>query len=87
MEPAEVMARYRRGEISRRDVLRLLSVVGLSSAALPLLGREASAAEELSMVIWEGYADPSFAATFEGANDATISATPMTSSDDAFARL
>ena len=88
MEPAEVMAGYRRGEISRRDLLRLLAVVGLASSAETLLGRGAAAqAQDLTMVIWEGYADPSFAEKFEQENDATISATPMTSSDDAFARI
>jgi spermidine/putrescine-binding protein len=39
------------------------------------------------MVIWEGYAAPAFAEKFEEENDATINATPMSSSDDAFARL
>ena len=88
MEPAEVMAGYRRGEISRRDLLRLLAAVGLASSAEALLGRGAAAqAQDLTMVIWEGYADPSFAEKFEQENDATISATPMTSSDDAFARI
>lgn len=88
MEPAEVMAGYRRGEISRRDLLRLLAAVGLASSAEALLGRGAAAqAQDLTMVIWEGYADPSFAEKFEQGNDATISATPMTSSDDAFARI
>ncbi len=88
MEPAEVMAGYRRDDISRRDLLRLLAAVGLASSAEALLGRGAAAqAQDLTMVIWEGYADPSFAEKFEQENDATISATPMTSSDDAFARI
>jgi spermidine/putrescine-binding protein len=87
LEPAEVMGRYRRGEISRRDVMRLLGAIGLTGAAGPLLGRQAAAQESLTMVIWEGYAAPAFAGKFEEENDAVISATPMTSSDDAFARI
>jgi spermidine/putrescine-binding protein len=87
LEPAEVMGRYRRGEISRRDVMKLLGALGLASAAAPLLGRQAAAQDQLTMVIWEGYAAPAFADKFEEENDCTISATPMTSSDDAFARI
>ena len=87
LEPAEVMARYRAGQVGRRDVLKLLGAIGLMAAATPLLGRGAAAAEQLTMVIWEGYADESFAAKFEQENDAEISATPMSSSDDAFGRL
>jgi len=88
LEPAEVMARFRAGLLSRRDVVRLLGAVGLTAAAGPLLGGGAAAQDaELTMVIWEGYADPSFAAKFEEENGAEISATPMTSSDDAFGKL
>ena len=91
LEPAAVMARFRAGLINRRDVVRLLGAVGLTGAAGSLLGpaRTAGAAQDgdLTMVIWEGYADDSFAAKFEEANGASITATPMTSSDDAFAKM
>lgn len=87
LEPAAVMACYRRGEIGRRDLLKLFGAIGLTAAAGPLLGRAAAAQTELTMIIWEGYADESFAKKFEEENDATINATPMTSSDDAFARI
>ena len=87
LEPAEVMARYRAGLLSRRDVVKLLGAIGLTAAAGPLLGKDTAAAEDLTMVIWAGYADESFAKKFEDENDATISATPMSSSDDAFARI
>lgn len=87
LEPADVMGRYRRGELSRRDLMRLLGAIGLAGAAGPLLGRNAAAQNTLTMVIWEGYAAPAFAEVFEDENDATVSATPMTSSDDAFARI
>ena len=89
MEPAAVMAGVRSGEISRRDLGRLFGALGMTTALGTLLGEESARAQsnELTMVIWEGYADPSFAAKFEEENDATINATPMSSSDDAFGRL
>ena len=88
LPPAEVMARYRAGVLSRRDVTKLLGALGLAAAAAPLLGRRtARAQDELTMIIWEGYADDSFATKFKEENDAEISYTPMSSSDDAFAQL
>ena len=89
MEPAAVMDGFRSGRISRRDLSKLFAALGLTSALGPIVGQETvrGQSNELTMVIWEGYADPSFAAKFEEENDATINATPMSSSDDAFARL
>ena len=89
MEPGAVMAGIQSGEISRRDLGKLFAALGMTTALGTLLGEESARAQsnELTMVIWEGYADPSFAAKFEEENDATINATPMSSSDDAFGRL
>jgi spermidine/putrescine-binding protein len=89
MEPAAVMAGYRSGNISRRDLGKLFAAMGLTAALGAVVGQETvrGQSNELTMVIWEGYADPSFAAKFEEENDATINATPMSSSDDAFGRL
>ena len=89
MEPAAVMDGFGSGRISRRDLSKLFAALGLTSALGPIVGQETvrGQSNELTMVIWEGYADPSFAAKFEEENDATINATPMSSSDDAFARL
>jgi putative spermidine/putrescine transport system substrate-binding protein/spermidine/putrescine transport system substrate-binding protein len=89
IEPAAVMDGFRSGRISRRDLSKLFAALGLTSALGPIVGQETvrGQSNELTMVIWEGYADPSFAAKFEEENDATINATPMSSSDDAFARL
>ena len=89
MEPRAVMAGLRSGQITRRDAGKLFAALGLTAALGPALSRNPALAQanELTMVIWEGYADPSFAAKFEEENDATISATPMSSSVDAFGRL
>jgi putative spermidine/putrescine transport system substrate-binding protein/spermidine/putrescine transport system substrate-binding protein len=89
MEPKAVMAGVRSGQISRRDVGKLLTALGITAAVGPRLAMNPALAQanELTMVIWEGYADPSFAAKFEEENDAKINATPMSSSDDAFGRL
>ena len=89
LEPAEVMDRYRAGQISRRDVGKLLGALGLTGMAATLLGPApgARAATDLNAIIWEGYTDESFAKTFEDANDAKLNATFMASSDDAFAQI
>lgn len=41
----------------------------------------------LSLLVWEGYADPSFVRAFEGANHCKISASYMGSSDELMAKL
>lgn len=86
MEPAEVARRFRDGRIGRRDMGKLFATLGLTTALGPTIGRMgARAADDLTMIIWEGYADESFAATFEGANDASIEATFAGSGDEMFA--
>ena len=89
MEPNAVMAGVRSGEISRRDVGKLFAALGITAAVGPRLAMHPALAQanELTMIIWEGYANPLFAAKFEEENDAKINATPMSSSDDAFGRL
>src|ERR687893_831889 len=89
LEPATVMSGFRSGAISRRDLSKLFAALGLTSALGSVLAQESARGQsnELTMVIWEGYAAPAFAEKFEEENDATINATPMSSSDDAFARL
>jgi spermidine/putrescine-binding protein len=87
LEPSEVMAQFRAGAITRRDVMKLLAAIGMVSASAPLFGRGVSAAEELNIICWAGYTDESFAEPFEDANDATISATFAASSDEMFAAL
>jgi spermidine/putrescine transport system substrate-binding protein len=87
MEPPEVMAQFQTGTIRRRDVMKLLAAIGMVSASAPLLGRGASAAEDLNVICWAGYTDESFAKPFEDANDTTINATFAASSDEMFAAL
>jgi spermidine/putrescine-binding protein len=89
MEPKAVMAGVRSGQISRRDVGKLFAALGITAAVGPRLAMHPALAQanELTMIIWEGYANPTFAAKFEEENDAKINATPMSSSDDAFGRL
>jgi putative spermidine/putrescine transport system substrate-binding protein/spermidine/putrescine transport system substrate-binding protein len=54
----------------------------VSIAALFLLGAGAVSAQELNMLTWEGYADPSFIATFEQASSCRVNATYVGSNDD-----
>lgn len=87
LAPAEVMAEYQAGRLDRRELLKLLGAIGLTAAAGPLLSQETAAAEELAMIIWEGYADPSFAKPWEDANQAKIAATPASTGDEMFAAM
>jgi spermidine/putrescine-binding protein len=87
LEPSEVMARFRAGAISRRDVMKLLAAIGMVSATAPLFGREAAGQDDLNIICWAGYTDESFAKPFEEANDANINATFAGSSDEMFAAM
>jgi spermidine/putrescine-binding protein len=87
LTPEIVMGRLARGEITRRDVFRVLSAVGLASFGMSMFEMEALASDELKMIIWQGYADDSYRLPFEEANDCTISATDASTGDDMLARM
>jgi spermidine/putrescine-binding protein len=88
LEPAEVIGLYRTGRITRRDVAKLFSAIGMAAATGKLLGPSgASAATELNAIVWEGYTAEAFAEKFETGNDAKINSTYMSSSDEAFGLL
>ena len=56
-------------------------------AVLMLSGSCARKAPTLNLLVWEGYADPSFIAAFENENHCKISASYMGSSDELMAKL
>lgn len=89
MEPRDVVARYRRGQISRRDLSKLFAALGLTAALGPRIGRGAIAAQanELTMIIWEGYTSESFTKPWEEANDVKIQATFAGTGDEMFAAM
>ncbi len=88
MEPAEAARRFRAGQISRRDMGKLFAALGLTTALGPSIGRMGAAAQsDLTMIIWEGYSDESWAAPFEEANDATVEATFAGTGDEMFAAM
>jgi spermidine/putrescine-binding protein len=89
MDPAAVMARYRAGSLSRRDLSNLFAALGLTTALGPVLGRSPALAQanELTMIIWEGYTSESFAKPWEEANDAKIEATFAGTGDKMFAAM
>ena len=87
LAPAEVMRRYRAGLLGRRDVFRLLGALGMAGFGARLLDDGALAAEELKMIIWEGYADDTYRKPFEAANDATVSFTNAATGDEMFAQM
>jgi spermidine/putrescine-binding protein len=62
------------------------SILALLVCAL-LLGSCQSKQESLSLLVWEGYADPSFIRAFEEAHHCKVSAAYMGSSDDLVAKL
>lgn len=89
MEPAAVVAAYRLGRISRRDLSKLFGALGLTAALGPTVGRAPALAQsnDLTMIIWEGYTSESFAEPWQEANDATIESTFAGSGDEMFAAM
>jgi spermidine/putrescine-binding protein len=59
----------------------------LSLACVLLLGSCQKNEESLSLLVWEGYADPSFLHAFEEAHHCKVTASYMGSSDDLVAKL
>ncbi|HQY30966.1 MAG TPA: hypothetical protein PK691_06755, partial [Thermomicrobiales bacterium] len=87
LEPSTVFARLQRGEITRRDVFKTMSALGLASFGLRMMDQGALAADELKMIIWEGYADDLYRKPFEEANNATVSFTEAGTGDEMFAQM
>ena len=65
---------------------RILHVLAICLLAF-ILGSCQSKQESLSLLVWEGYADPSFIRTFEEAHHCKVTASYMGSSDDLVAKL
>ncbi|MFN8592425.1 MAG: extracellular solute-binding protein [Thermomicrobiales bacterium] len=89
MEPAAVVAGLRTGRINRRDVGKLFAALGLTSALGPHLAQSPALAQanELTMIIWEGYSSDSFRTVFEEANGAKVEATFAGTGDEMFAAM
>jgi spermidine/putrescine-binding protein len=69
----------RKGQLSRREILQAMSMLGLSAAALPLAGGAARAAPKLDVFTWGGYdvpeAFPQYVATHGGPPNFSLFAT------------
>ena len=65
---------------------RMASLLPLLAAVL-LLGSCTKKTPTLNLLVWEGYADPSFVKAFEDENHCKISASYMGSSDELMAKL
>src|SRR5215211_353709 len=89
LEPATVMADYRKGTISRRDLSKLFTALGLTAALGPAIGRNPALAQsnELTMIVWEGYTSDSFTIPWEEANDVNVDATFAGTGDEMFAAM
>src|SRR5579872_5587214 len=66
---------------------RRLACLSPVLAALFLVGSCSQKTPTLSLLVWEGYADPSFVKAFEDANHCKVSASYMGSSDELVAKL
>ena len=64
-----------------------LRMAGILLACVTLLASCQKKEESLSLLVWEGYADPSFIHAFEEAHHCKVSASYMGSSDDLVAKL
>ncbi|MGB7438317.1 MAG: ABC transporter substrate-binding protein [Candidatus Acidiferrum sp.] len=77
------VARYRVPHSGRRFVFALLSILAFGL----FLGSCHKKQPSLSLLVWEGYADPSFIRGFEEAHQCKVTASYMGSSDDLVAKL
>jgi spermidine/putrescine-binding protein len=77
------------GEQARggETVTKRTSVVMLLAVATLLLGSCSKKTPTLNLLVWEGYADPSYVHTFEEQNHCKVSASYMGSSDELVAKL
>ena len=87
LEPSAVMGLLGRGEITRRDVFRVMSAAGVATLGMRMMDQSALAKEDLKMIIWEGYADDLYRKPFEDANDATVSFTEAGTGDEMYAQM
>ena len=69
--------------MTRRRTVRLLPLL----MALLFPGSCSKKTPTLNLLVWEGYADPSFVKTFEEQNHCKVSASYMGSSDELMAKL
>jgi putative spermidine/putrescine transport system substrate-binding protein/spermidine/putrescine transport system substrate-binding protein len=81
------MSLVRRGDVSRRDVFKLMSAIGIAGFGMRMMDDQALAQEELKMIIWEGYADDKYRIPFEEANDAIVTYTEAGTGDEMFAQM
>ena len=71
------------GEVSWRRLLSMLSLASVVSMA----GSCGQKTPTLNLLVWEGYADPTFVKAFEEQNHCKVSASYMGSSDELVAKL
>src|SRR6201998_3180106 len=71
------------GKMSWQRAARLLPLL----AAIAFLGSCSKKTPTLNLLVWEGYADPSFIQAFEEANHCKVSASYMGSSDELVSKL
>src|ERR1700757_692438 len=69
--------------MSRQRVASLLPLL----AAVLLIGSCTKKTPTLNLLVWEGYADPSFVKAFEDENHCKVQASYMGSSDELMAKL
>jgi len=67
--------------------LRAFRLAGILLASVTLLASCQKKEESLSLLVWEGYADPAFVHAFELTHHCKVSASYMGSSDDLVAKL
>ena len=70
-----------------QNELHVFRLAGVLLACVILLASCQKKEESLSLLVWEGYADPAFVRAFEEAHHCKVSASYMGSSDDLVAKL
>ena len=58
MKKQELLSAMKSGRLKRRDLMKMMAAVGLTTAVLPVT--RARAADEAINFTWEGYNEPGF---------------------------
>ena len=75
------------GDMTRREFTKVLATVGLTTAMVPMLSNNASAAGKINYFSWAGYDDPTFWQNYEKKHGSPPDVTFFASEDEGLAKI
>jgi spermidine/putrescine transport system substrate-binding protein len=87
MKPNELRERMAAGDLSRRQLSRLLGAAGLAMVTMPLTRRRASAEEQATFFTWSGYDVPEFFPAYIAKHGASPNLPLFSDEEDGFQKL